>query len=137
MNSLLFSCCPQNPLFNVCHFNMSCCRSVVVHLVQNPLCFLYLNICFLDYIWEVFSHDFFKYIFSPLFSFFSFQNPDYVQTGTLYIIPIGLSYCFHFFPPIWLSVCYSDWLLTIILSFISLILSSALFILPLAQFSSQ
>ena len=48
-------------IFTFCHFKyMSWCGSLWVHLVWNPLCFLYLDI------WEVFSHNFIKY---PLYSF--------------------------------------------------------------------
>ena len=42
---------------------------------------------------------------------------------------MGLLYCFHFFPPIWPSVCYSDWMISIFLYSKSLIHSSPLFIL--------
>ena len=34
-------------------------------LIWDPLCFLYLDICFLLQVWEVFSHNFLKYIFDP------------------------------------------------------------------------
>ena len=43
-------------------------------------------------------------------------------------------YCFHFF--FWLSICCSDWMISINLSFRSLIHSSALFILLFTAFSS-
>ena len=36
-------------ILKFCHFyyNMSWCRSIWVYIVQDPLCFLYLDICFL------------------------------------------------------------------------------------------
>ena len=77
---------------------------------------------------EVFGHNFFKCIFYPLSSFFSFWNYYYAQIG------IGLLYCFHLFK-IWLSVFCSYWVISIILFSKSLILSSAFcyhscFVLP-------
>ena len=67
--TLFFSCCLQKPLFTFCHFNyvMSWCEFAWVHLVWDPLCFLFLDICFLQ-VWEVFSHNFLKYIFDALLS---------------------------------------------------------------------
>ena len=46
------------------------CRSFGVHLVWDSLCFLYLDICFLLQVWEVFSHNFIKYIFHSFLSLF-------------------------------------------------------------------
>ena len=43
---------------------------------------LYLNICFLLQVWEVFSHNFIKYSFNPLFSLF-FWNPCNVNVDML------------------------------------------------------
>ena len=122
-------------IFNFCHFNynMSWYRSVWGHLVWDPLCFLYLDICFLIQVWEFFSYNFFKYIFDPLFSFFSFWNTYYVQIGMFYTTPQSLILLSFF---IWLSVCCFDWIISIILSSRSLILSSALFILLFIAFSS-
>ena len=52
---------------------MSWGRSFWVHLLGGgPLGFLYLCICFLLWVWEVFSHNFFKYIFDP----FSHPSPS-------------------------------------------------------------
>ena len=78
INTLFFSCCLQNPLFiltfAICII-MSWCGPIWVHLV-GPLCFLYLDTCFI-YIWKVLGHYFFKYISNPLFFSFSFRNPYY------------------------------------------------------------
>ena len=137
MNSV-FSCCLWSPLLTFAIFIMSWCRSLWVHLIWDPPCFLYLDICFLLQVWGVFSHNFFKYIFSPLFSFFPFWNPCYLQIGTLQIIPqVGLLHCFHFFFfLIQLSSCCSGWIISIILPSRSLMLSSALFILVFITFTS-
>ena len=44
-----------------------------VHLFWDPLCFLYMDICFLLQV-EVISHNFFKYTFDILLSFLSFES---------------------------------------------------------------
>ena len=49
--------------------------SVWVHLVWDPLCLLYLNICFCLQVWEVFSDNFLKYIFDPLLPLSSSGTP--------------------------------------------------------------
>ena len=46
------------------------CGYIWVHLVWDPLCFLYLDISFILQVWELFGHNFFKYFlipFSPSF----------------------------------------------------------------------
>ena len=43
-----------------------------VYLIWDPLCFLYLDICFLFQVCEVFSHTFLKYIFN----LFSLSSPS-------------------------------------------------------------
>ena len=97
----------------ICHLPLG--RSVWVQLVLNPLCFLYLDICFLLQSLETFSHNFFKYIFTPPLSFSSpLVSLLCIDWPSLYY-PIDLLYCFLFFF-IWLSVCYSDWVIFIILS---------------------
>lgn len=51
--------------------------------------------------------------------------------------PRGLAYCFHFFFFLTcLSVCYCDWIISIVLAFGSLVHSSVLFSLLLIGFSS-
>ena len=55
-------------IFNFCHFNYTQCGSLWVHLVWAALCFLYLVICFLPQVWEVFSYNFIKYIFDSSIS---------------------------------------------------------------------
>ena len=86
---LFFSCCLQNSLFNFCCFNfdMSYCGSVWVHCVWDPLCFLFLDICFLVQIWEVFSIISSNTFFNLLFSLSSFWNPYNVNIGILIVIP--------------------------------------------------
>ena len=64
-------------------YNMICGSSVWIHLVWGPLCFLYLDACFL-YIWKVFNHNFPKYIFNPLSFFFSSGNLLCVHWPALY-----------------------------------------------------
>ena len=39
-------------------------QSIWVHLVWHPVCFLYLDICFLQ-VWKIFSYNFMEYIFNP------------------------------------------------------------------------
>ena len=73
----------------------------------------------------------------PFFFLLLLEFLLHLDWPTLYY-PIGLSDCFHFFK-IWISVCGADWVVSIILSSMSLICSSALFILsllPLAQIVS-
>lgn len=48
-----------------------------VHLFWNSLGFLHLDVCFLAQIREIFIHYFFKYVFCPFFSLFSFWDPSY------------------------------------------------------------
>ena len=75
---------------------MSWCGSVLVYIIWGPLCFLYLNICFLVQIREAFSCNFFKHIFYPLLSL---PLPDlllWIDWHILYY-PIALVCCFHFF----------------------------------------
>ena len=58
---------------------------------------------------------FVKCIFEPLFSLFPFWNSCYAQVGMLYIIP-QISYIAFFSFLIYLSACYSDWVISIIIS---------------------
>ena len=53
------------------------CLNLNLHgfILFESLCFLYLDIYFLPQIWEVFNHDFIKYIFYFFFSLFSFWDP--------------------------------------------------------------
>ena len=112
---------------------MSWCGFVWVQLVWGPLCFLYLGICFLKDC-KGFSHDFFKYIFSPLFFFFSFWNPYNVLIGLLYISHRSLILLSCFF--MWFSVCCPDCVISIILPSKSLFHSSALFFQVFNTFNS-
>ena len=106
-------------------------RYLDVHLVWDFLCFLYQDICFLLQVWEFFSHNLFKYIFDSQFSFFPSGIPLCVDRHTLYY-PTDLIYCFFFHTC--LSVCHSDWMISIILFSRSLI-CSALFSLIFMVFN--
>lgn len=64
-----------------------------LHLLWNPLFFLYLYICFLFQDWEVFIHNFLKYIFYSLLSLFSFLNTYDANVGMLNVT----SEIFNFF----------------------------------------
>ena len=90
-------------------------------------------ISFFRKFWEVFSYYFIKYIFNPLFFLFPLESLLCIDWHALYfsIDLILLSFFFHL-----LSVCCPDWVISIILSSRSLILSSALFILFFIAFSS-
>ena len=62
--TLFFSCWNLNFfIFFYFNYDVSWHGSLWVHLVWKPLCLLYLDICFLLQVWEVFSHNFIKYIF--------------------------------------------------------------------------
>ena len=82
--------------------------------------------------WRVFRHNFFKYIFNPLFLLLKLLLcvgwPDLHY-------PIDLFYCLHFFF-FCFFICCPDWVVSIILSSTLLICSSALFILLFSLFSS-
>ena len=53
-------------------------------------------------VWKVFSHNFSKYIFDTIFSFF--WNLYFAQVHTPLCYPIHLIHCFHF-----LFICLSVW----------------------------
>ena len=57
-------------LFKLCYFNCggSWGGFIWAHLVLNCLCFQYLSIHFLLYVWEILSHNFSLNIWSPYFS---------------------------------------------------------------------
>lgn len=71
-DSLFFFCHLQNSLFifSFYHFSygISWRGCVSVHVVWEPLLFLYLDICFLTQVHKVSSHHFIKYIFSKFWS---------------------------------------------------------------------
>ena len=70
-------------IFHFCHFNydMSWCGFVWVHLFWDPLCFLYLDICFIFQVQEVFSDNFIK---STVYNFFSLFSWGPLQCKYLY-----------------------------------------------------
>ena len=80
--------------FAIFYYNILWCGSVWVYLFWNLLCFLYLDIYRLLQVWEDFSHNFFKYVFSPLFLLLS--SLLCVDWHAL-LYPVGLLYCFNFF----------------------------------------
>ena len=66
---------------------MSWCWSVWVHLVWDPLCFLYLDILILLSIWENFKPQFLhKHFLFPFLSLFSFWDPYNANVGTFDVI---------------------------------------------------
>ena len=89
---------------------------------------------FLLYVWDVFSQFVQIHFQSPFLYLLLLGFLLCVHWHASYY-PIGLLYCFHFFK-IWLSVCCSDWLISIILSPRSFIHSYALFIQLFITFSS-
>ena len=102
---------------------MSWYRCVWVCLIWNTLCFLYLNICFLLWVWEVSSHNFLKYIVNPPFLPL-LVSLSCVDWQTLYY-PVGVLHYFHFFSFGFLSAV----LISIFLSSRSLLCSSLFFLL--------
>ena len=62
----------------------------------DPLCFPYLDICFLLQVWDAFSHNLLKYIFNPLLSLFSFWDLYNVNIGMFKIILETSSIAFIF-----------------------------------------
>ena len=93
------------------HFNyaMSWYGSVWVHLVCDPLCFLYLVICFFLQVWEVFSCNFLKYIFIPFLSLFSFWDPYNVNVGTQMLSQKSGRLLSSFFSFVFLSAILIGW----------------------------
>ena len=83
------------------------CESVYVHHVWDRLCVLYLYICFLLQLWELFSHNYFKHIFdpspslSPLFGTPLMQMLEFLAFF-FFFFPRNLSNFFHF-----VKVCFS------------------------------
>ena len=77
---------------------MSWCRSIWLHLVWDPLSFLYLDICFLLYIWQIFSHKFSNTFSIP---FFLFSPPGILGSFICRLAHFTLSHrsliCFLFF----------------------------------------
>lgn len=90
---------------------MSWCTYILVHLVLDHLCFLYLDRCFLLQAWDVFSHNFIKYIFGHFYSLFSFWDPYNRNADILDATPKSLK----LFSVLWFFLWCSDWLICIIL----------------------
>ena len=86
----VFFLLPLNCLFvfKFYHFNYGTfwCVSLSVHLVWDILCLLYLDICFLLQVQEVFSHNFIKYIFDTFLSLFSFWSPYNANVSMLDVV---------------------------------------------------
>ena len=91
---------------------MSWCSPILVHLVLDHLCFLYLDICFPLWAWDVFSHNFIKYIFGHFYSLFSFWDPYNRNADIL----DATQRCFKLFSVRLFFLWCSDWLSCIILS---------------------
>ena len=127
--SLFFSCCLQDPLVIFWYFNyMPQARSL-----RDPLCFLYLDICFLPKIWGIFSQNFLQIYFQFPFVFLLLLGSLLYEDWHALYYPISLRLLSFFY----LSVfCCPDWVINIILSSMSLIHSSALFLLLFITFSS-
>ena len=81
--------------------------SVWVHLIWDPLCFLYLDICFLLQVWDVFSHNFIKDMFNPLLSLLLLLGYLMLSQWSLKLFPLRKMF---------FSFCCSDCVLSIILS---------------------
>ena len=126
---ILYPATLLNSLISSNHFSVETLGfSVWVHLVWDPLCFLYLDICFLLQDWDIFSHNFIKYILDPILSLSSFWDlynvPYIVNVGILDVIPEIFELfllSFSFFPSFLLSFflfsfCSSVWVISIILS---------------------
>ena len=119
-NPLQYSCL-KNPMDRGALWAIVHSGSVWVHLIWDLLYFLHLNIYFLLEVWEFFSHYFFKYIFDPLLSLLSFWHLYFSCFILSHKSRMLLSFVF-----ICLSVCCSDWVISIILFSRSLTCSSVL-----------
>ena len=62
------------------------CGYIWVHHISDLLCFLHMHICSLLHIWEVFSHNFFRYTFDPLLFLFCFWDRYNVNVCVLDIV---------------------------------------------------
>ena len=111
-----------------------------IYPVWDSLCFQDLINYFLSHIREVFNYNLFKYFLSPfLFLFFFFWDPYNSNVHAFNVVPEvseTVLNSFHSFF-ICLSVCFSDWVIPVILSSRSFICSSALFSLLFIAFSSS
>ena len=74
-----------------------------IQLFWDPLCFLTWIICFFREVWEMFSYNFFKYIFDLFLLFLEsllcvdWHTILYIYIPYMYYIyPIGFLYCFPF-----------------------------------------
>ena len=123
-------------LFNFCYFchNMSWCRSVWVYLFWEPLCFLYwISVSFFS-LWCLQPYCLQKHFQFPFLFLLLLRSLLWVNCHTLYYF-VGLYIAFFFFFLIWISVCCSGWVISIILSSRSFIHSPVLFILLFFAFS--
>ena len=81
-----YQCMRYNIAFNFRHLNYDIsCISVWVHFVWDTLCFLYLDICFLPQVWELFSHNFIRYILDSFLSLFLWESYK-VNVGALSVV---------------------------------------------------
>jgi len=78
------------------NYYMFCCDSISDNLVWDPLCFLYLGICFCLQVWEVLSHYFIKY---NLFGF-NWSIVD-LQCCYFYMHSIVVQHFYRLFSIIW------------------------------------
>ena len=51
---------------------------------MDSLCFLYLDICYLFQVWDIFIHNVIKYIFNSFL--FSFWDPYNVNVSTVIVV---------------------------------------------------
>ena len=105
---------------------MSWCVAVWIPLF-GALCASSVLKCISLYIWKVFSHNFFKYIFQSPFLFLFLLEFLLSHRSLILLFRFFFSFCF---------LCCPDWVSPIILSSKSVIHSSALFILLFNSFNS-
>ena len=114
---------------------MSWCKSCLVSSCSGPSALPVPGYLFPSFIWEVFSHISFKFIYNPFSCFSSSRFPlmwrlaDFIWSHSSHIL-------FSLFP-ICSSICYPDWEIPIILSSRSFIFSSALFSFYLSKWVFQ
>ena len=108
---------------------MSCPVSPWIYPLWDSLCFLGLVDYFLSHIREAFNYNLFKYFLSP-FLFLFFWDPYNSNVGAFNVVPeVSETVLFSFFSLFCFVVVIST-----ILSFSSLVCSSASVILVLIQF---
>ena len=110
---------------------MSQCVSLWVHLLWDSVCLLHLDICFLLQIWEVLSHNFIN-IFCTIFSLSSHSETSLMWMLACLVLfqrSLRLLFC-----KICFSFCYSDLVISIILSSRSL---TFCFVSPAAAYAAK